>query len=58
MQLWSGQKRRSGRIIKGNTLTTKGHSELESKSENPEQSWWYSERSVGDFRRSFAFPVQ
>ncbi|KAK9646501.1 hypothetical protein HCH54_005241 [Aspergillus fumigatus] len=39
-----------------NTLTIKGHSERESTSENPEQSWWYSERSVGDFRRSFTFP--
>ncbi|GFG18020.1 hypothetical protein IFM61392_10341 [Aspergillus lentulus] len=39
-----------------NTLTVKGHSERESTSENPEQSWWFSERSVGDFRRSFRFP--
>lgn len=39
-----------------NTLTVKGHSKREPTSENPEQLWWYSERSVGDFRRSFRFP--
>ncbi|RHZ66345.1 Hsp20/alpha crystallin family protein [Aspergillus thermomutatus] len=39
-----------------NTLTIKGHSERESTSKDPNQSWWYSERSVGEFRRSFSLP--
>ncbi|KAF4213531.1 hypothetical protein CNMCM8980_007803 [Aspergillus fumigatiaffinis] len=39
-----------------NILTIKGRSERESTSEDPEQSWWCSERSVGEFRRSFRFP--
>lgn len=39
-----------------NVLTIKGHSERESTSEDPDQSWWCSERSVGEFRRSFRFP--
>ncbi|KAH3009396.1 hypothetical protein KXW60_001373 [Aspergillus fumigatus] len=39
-----------------NVLTIKGRSERESTSEDPDQSWWCSERSVGEFRRSFRFP--
>ncbi|KAF7125604.1 hypothetical protein CNMCM5793_001843 [Aspergillus hiratsukae] len=39
-----------------NILTIKGRSERESTSEDPDQSWWCSERSVGEFRRSFRFP--
>ncbi|RLL96227.1 hypothetical protein CFD26_106378 [Aspergillus turcosus] len=39
-----------------NILTIKGRSERESTSEDPDQSWWASERSVGEFRRSFRFP--
>ncbi|KAL3469512.1 HSP20-like chaperone [Aspergillus californicus] len=40
-----------------NVLTVKGHSERESVSEDPEQSWWCSERAMGDFRRSFSLPT-
>lgn len=36
-------------------LNIKGHSERESTSEKG--SWWVSERSVGDFRRTFNFPT-
>ncbi|KAJ5390144.1 HSP20-like chaperone [Penicillium cataractarum] len=36
-------------------LNIKAHSERESTSENG--SWWVSERSVGDFRRTFNFPA-
>ncbi|KAA8642545.1 hypothetical protein EYZ11_004510 [Aspergillus tanneri] len=39
-----------------NTLQIKGHSEHDKSEEDPEHSWLYSERSVGDFRRSFCFP--
>lgn len=35
-------------------LNIKGHTERESSSS--EDSWWVSEHSIGDFRRSFNFP--
>ncbi|KAJ6142485.1 heat shock protein Hsp20/Hsp26 [Penicillium samsonianum] len=37
-----------------NTMQIKGHTEH--SSEEKEGSWWVSERSMGDFRRSFSFP--
>lgn len=40
-----------------NTVQIKGHSEHEKMSEDPEHSWIYSERSAGDFKQSFNFPV-
>jgi HSP20 family protein len=36
-------------------LNIKGHTQRESTSED--ENWWASERSVGDFRRSFNFPT-
>ncbi|KAG2420350.1 hypothetical protein HFD88_005151 [Aspergillus terreus] len=40
-----------------NTLSVSGHTEQATSTEGPEHSWWYSERSTGDFRRSFNFPA-
>lgn len=40
-----------------NTLSIKGHTEHSTSSEGSEGSLWYSERSVGDFKRSFNFPT-
>lgn len=40
-----------------NTIQIKGHSEQEKTSENEGHSWVYSERSSGDFKQSFNFPV-
>lgn len=43
-----------------NTLNIKGHSESSSSKEGKEGNegtWWYAERSTGDFRRSFNFPT-
>lgn len=40
-----------------NTLCVNGHTKKTTSTEDPEHSWWYSERSVGDFRRSFTFPT-
>ncbi|KAI9925945.1 hypothetical protein MW887_005751 [Aspergillus wentii] len=36
------------------TMQIKGHTEH--SSEEKDGSWWISERSMGDFRRSFSFP--
>ena len=36
------------------TMQIKGHTEH--SSEEKDGSWWVSERSMGDFRRSFSFP--
>ncbi|KAL4813119.1 Hsp20/alpha crystallin family protein [Aspergillus spinulosporus] len=38
------------------TLQIQGHSEHRTTEEDPQHTWWCSERSVGDFRRSFSFP--
>ncbi|KAL3455473.1 Hsp20/alpha crystallin family protein [Aspergillus heterothallicus] len=38
------------------TLQIRGHSEHRTTEEDPQHTWWCSERSVGDFRRSFSFP--
>ncbi|KAL3484630.1 Hsp20/alpha crystallin family protein [Aspergillus germanicus] len=38
------------------TLQIRGHSEQRTTEEDPQHTWWCSERSVGDFRRSFSFP--
>ncbi|KAE8363219.1 HSP20-like chaperone [Aspergillus caelatus] len=35
-------------------MQIKGHTEH--SSEEKDGSWWVSERSMGDFRRSFCFP--
>ncbi|KAL4811786.1 HSP20-like chaperone [Aspergillus spinulosporus] len=40
-----------------NTLNIRGHSEASSSKEGAEGTWWYVERSTGDFRRSFNFPT-
>lgn len=40
-----------------NILSVSGHTEQATSTEGPEHSWWYSERSTGDFRRSFNFPA-
>ncbi|KAE8382344.1 HSP20-like chaperone [Aspergillus bertholletiae] len=40
--------------VDAHTITIKGHTER--ASETDEGSWWISERSTGDFRRSFSFP--
>ena len=37
-------------------LQVRGHSEHKTTEEDPQHTWWCSERSVGDFRRSFSFP--
>lgn len=37
-----------------NTLNITGHTER--SSEEKDDSWWISERSTGNFRRSFTFP--
>ncbi|KAL2856475.1 HSP20-like chaperone [Aspergillus pseudoustus] len=45
------------------TLSVKGHTEqIQTSAKSPEDtdggsSWWCAERSTGDFRRSFSFPV-
>lgn len=40
--------------VDAHTIVIKGHTEHASEVE--EGSWWISERSTGDFRRSFSFP--
>ncbi|KAB8234385.1 Hsp20/alpha crystallin family protein [Aspergillus alliaceus] len=40
--------------IDTHTIVIKGHTERASQLD--EGSWWISERSTGDFRRSFSFP--
>ncbi|KAL4913622.1 HSP20-like chaperone [Aspergillus aurantiobrunneus] len=39
------------------TLSVKGHTEHSASKEGAEGSWWCTERSTGDFRRSFSFPT-
>ncbi|KAE8355640.1 HSP20-like chaperone [Aspergillus coremiiformis] len=41
-------------FVDAHTINIKGHTERASEIE--EGSWWISERSTGDFRRSFSFP--
>jgi HSP20 family protein len=40
--------------VDAHTINIKGHTERTSKVD--EGSWWMTERSTGDFRRTFSFP--
>lgn len=42
----------------GNVLTPKTASEREERATAPREKYWVSERSVGEFSRSFTFPVR